>query len=87
MVNVGSKANPVYLLPQVCEVIVGQKAGVKLDAEQTSKMINYAVRRPATAHNALSIAQEGLAMVGMSRETNPLLVSFRYLQADIPLLC
>ncbi|KKY31303.1 putative rna interference and silencing protein [Diaporthe ampelina] len=76
VVNVGTKANPIYLPPQVCEVVPGQKAGVKLDAEQTSKMINHAVRRPAPAHNALSIAQEGLAMVGMSRETNPLLDHF-----------
>lgn len=76
MVNVGSKANPVYLPPQVCEVIAGQKAGIKLDADQTSKMISYAIRRPPPAQNALSIAQEGLPMVGMSWQTNPLLVSF-----------
>lgn len=76
MVNVGSKANPIYLPPQVCEALPGQRAGAKLNADQTSKMLNYAIRKPAPAQNALSIAQDGLSMVGMSRRTNPLLVRF-----------
>lgn len=87
MVNVGSKARPVYLPPEVCVVMPGEKAGVKLNADQTSKMISYAIRRPPPAQNALSIAQEGLPMVGMSRQTNPLLVSLRQLLTDTLLLC
>lgn len=82
VVNVGSKANPVYLPAQVCEVMVGQKASVKLEAEQTSRMISFAIRRPAPAQNALSIAQEGLSMVGMSRD-NRLLVSLWEVKAEL----
>lgn len=82
VVNVGSKANPVYLPAQVCEVMLGQKARVKLEAEQTSRMISYAIRRPAPAQNALSIAQEGLSMVGMS-PSNRLLVSLQLLNANM----
>ena len=86
VVNVGSKANPVYLPPEVCEVMAGQRAGVRLDAEQTSRMMNHAIRRPAPAQNALFIAQEGRSMVGLSRQSNPLLVSFRQLSLGILLL-
>ncbi|KAJ0107157.1 hypothetical protein J7T55_014687 [Diaporthe amygdali] len=76
VVNVGSKEKPVYLPPEVCEVEVGQKVGFKLNADQTSRMISHSVRRPAPAHNALSIARDGLPMVGMSQQTNLLLDAF-----------
>lgn len=82
MVNVGSKTRPVYLPAEVCIVMPCEKAGIKLNADQTSKMISYAIRKPPAAQNALSIAQEGLAMVGMSRQTNPLLVSLRQVQTN-----
>lgn len=74
--NVGSKEKPVYLPPELCEVEAGQKVGFKLDAEQTSRMISQSVQRPAAAQNALLIAQDGLSMVGLSPQSNPLLVRF-----------
>ena len=83
VVNVGSNADPVYLPPEVCEVIAGQKSRVRTDAEQTSRMMGFAIRKPAAAHNAVSIAQEGRSMVGLSPQLNHLLVSFQQSKADI----
>jgi hypothetical protein len=77
VVNVGSKANPVYLPADVCEVVAGQRARGKLNAEQTSGMIAYAIQRPPPARNALSIEQDGRSMVGISQQSNPLLVSLQ----------
>ncbi|KAL1874884.1 hypothetical protein Daus18300_003425 [Diaporthe australafricana] len=76
VVNVGSKANPIYLPPEVCVVLAGSRAGLKLDADQTSKMIEVSTQRPAPARNALSIARDGFPMVGLSKQTNPLLDQF-----------
>ncbi|KAI3393972.1 hypothetical protein diail_3451 [Diaporthe ilicicola] len=76
VVNVGSKASPVYLPPEVCVVLAGSKAGFKLEAEQMSNMIQCSTQKPTPARNALYIAQKGLSMAGMSRQTNPLLNHF-----------
>jgi hypothetical protein len=73
VINAGNRANPMYLPAQVCYVLPGQAANIKLDPAQTQQMIRFAVRGPA--ENATSITQQGLATVGLSATTNPRLVS------------
>jgi hypothetical protein len=72
VVNVGNRANPSYLPAQVCYVLPGQPANHKLSPMQTQNMIQFAVRRPA--ENATSIVTQGHKTVGLSADTNPLLV-------------
>ncbi|KAI0018142.1 ribonuclease H-like domain-containing protein [Xylariomycetidae sp. FL0641] len=55
VVNVGIPSKPIYVPPELCTVVGGQPARVKLDADQTAKMILAAVRRPGP--NAKDIAR------------------------------
>lgn len=73
VVNVGSDDNPSYLPAEVCIVLPGQPARTRLNGEQTSKMVNFACRPPWI--NAKSIEDDGFETAGLSRKTNPLLVS------------
>ncbi|KAK5999083.1 Argonaute RISC catalytic component 2 [Cladobotryum mycophilum] len=74
VVNVGNREHPMYLPLQVCTVVPGQPANVKLEPSQTQQMIRFAVRRPA--ENATSIVMSGLKTAGLSPNTNPLLGKF-----------
>jgi eukaryotic translation initiation factor 2C len=71
--NVGSRDMPSYVPVDVCEVIAGQPAKMKLSANQTAQMIRFAVRSPG--ENADSIVQQGAPLLGFSPTTNNVLVS------------
>jgi len=63
-----------YLPAEVCIVIPGQPSKAKLDGSQTQQMIRHAVRKPW--ENARSILEEGVATVGLDKNSNILLTSF-----------
>lgn len=79
--NVGSRDMPSYVPADVCEVIPGQPAKMKLSANQTAQMISFAVRSPG--ENADSIVQQGAPLLGFSPATNNVLVSRPILQKQI----
>ena len=62
VINVGNSGKPVYLPPEVCVVLPGQPAGVKLSANQTREMIKRAVVMPHL--NAAYITSSGVGTVG-----------------------
>lgn len=72
VVNVGNRENPIYLPPEVCRVMPGQNSQSKLDRNQTTQMITFAIRKPH--ETAEIITQEGFQAVGLSPEGNPNLV-------------
>ncbi|KAI1080743.1 Piwi-domain-containing protein [Whalleya microplaca] len=74
VVNVGTRDNPTYLPPEVCQVLPGQSARAKLDPGQTQHMIRFAVRKPF--ENATAIVQKGLSTAGLTASSNPLLARF-----------
>ncbi|RYP01251.1 hypothetical protein DL764_006254 [Monosporascus ibericus] len=69
VVNVGSQKRPVYLPPEVCQVIGGQRASSKLDEEQRQMMTKFSIRLPKI--NAESIVSKGLETVGLNPNCNP----------------
>ncbi|MCJ1286740.1 hypothetical protein MMC26_006086 [Xylographa opegraphella] len=73
VINVGNKANPSYLPADVCIVLPGQPANVKLNSDQTTNMISFAVRNPKA--NATSIVGRGLVSLGLDPQ-NPTLAKF-----------
>ena len=72
MVNVGSVKQPTYLPVEVCEVMFGQPYKKRLNANQTSLMIKFAVRASHETYN--SIKTEGFKAVGLVAEENPQMV-------------
>ncbi|KAI1386230.1 Piwi-domain-containing protein [Hypoxylon trugodes] len=74
VVNVGNRENPSYLPAQVCKVLPGQPAKAKLDPDQTSSMIKFAVRPPSD--NATSIMNKGRQTAGLAPDVNPRLGQF-----------
>jgi len=75
VIKTGGKGNPAYFPAEVCTVLPGQCSTSKLDSSQTKKMIKFAVRTPAD--NCTSIEKNGLGIVGLDSNTNPLLDSFK----------
>ncbi|KAL8678033.1 MAG: hypothetical protein Q9186_005602 [Xanthomendoza sp. 1 TL-2023] len=73
VVNLGNKEKPVFVPAELCEVEPGQQYNKKLDGSQTSRMLQFAVRKPA--ENARRIIAQGAKMMGLSL-TNPNLVEF-----------
>lgn len=82
--NVGSRDMPSYVPADVCEVIAGQPAKMKLSSNQTAQMISFAVRSPG--ENADSIVQQGAPLLGFSPTTNNVLVSWPILKSRVSLL-
>ncbi|GKZ94901.1 hypothetical protein AnigIFM59636_008632 [Aspergillus niger] len=76
VVNVGTRQDPSYLPVEVCVVIAGQAAGVKLNRRQTQNMIRFAVRNPA--QNARSITTKGAGALGLTPQLNTTLVQFTF---------
>lgn len=62
-VNVGNEEHPVYVAPELCEVLPGQIANKKLNPAQTREMIRFAVRPPG--RNADLILGEGVDVMGI----------------------
>jgi eukaryotic translation initiation factor 2C len=73
VINVGSRQNPSYLPPDVCQVEPGQASGAKLTPYQTQQMIRFAVRKPA--QNARPITADGTRLLGIELAANTTLVS------------
>lgn len=73
VIDVSTEKVPAYLPAEVCVVLPGQNAKCRLNSEQTSKMVSFAVRPPWL--NARSIEEDGFVTAGLSNRTNPLLVS------------
>lgn len=73
VVNVGNKSTPIYLPPEVCEVLPGQSRSPKLHATQTGKMIKFANMQGYTKANL--IASSGISTIGLESKDNPKLVS------------
>ena len=46
VINIGSKENPSYVPAELCKVMDGQDYRLKLDGEQTSAMLKFAVNQP-----------------------------------------
>ncbi|OBT77828.1 hypothetical protein VF21_03237 [Pseudogymnoascus sp. 05NY08] len=68
VMNVGTRANPMYLPVDCCKVIPGQSSMKKLDPDQTATMIRFACRKPHL--NAQSITSDGLAILGFNANSN-----------------
>ncbi|KAI0448191.1 ribonuclease H-like domain-containing protein [Xylaria telfairii] len=68
VINVGTQQDPSYLPAQVCRVIPGQRANCHLSGDQTTHMINFAVRGPED--NSKSIVSKGLSTAGISNNTS-----------------
>lgn len=83
MVNVGTRAKPIYLPAEMCEVLPGQVSRAKLDPDQTALMINFAKRDPGA--NAVFIVEEGREAL---EYTSPLklMVSYEYLAVLVVIL-
>ncbi|KAI1742458.1 ribonuclease H-like domain-containing protein [Xylaria scruposa] len=69
VINVGTGENPSYLPPELCEIVPGQRTTHNLSANQTKKMIDFAVRGPAD--NAKSIVSKALSTAGISENNKP----------------
>lgn len=63
VINVGSRNKPSYLPVDVCTVEAGQPAKSKLNPNQASAMIKFAVRSPG--ENADSVVKEGPEVLGL----------------------
>ena len=72
VVNVGSMSKPSYLPVEVCDIVPGQFSQAKLDLNQTTAMINFAVREPWV--NARSIDQVSPETLGLVPQANSDLV-------------
>lgn len=81
VVNVGNKGKPIYLPPEVCEVLPGQGRGAKLKASQTRKMITFSNQQGYK--NANLIVSKAVSAIGLKSNENPALVSAR---TTLPLL-
>ncbi|ELR02128.1 hypothetical protein GMDG_05287 [Pseudogymnoascus destructans 20631-21] len=68
VMNVGTRANPMYMPVDCCMVIPGQTSMKKLDPDQTAEMIRFACRKPHL--NAASITSDGLSVLGFDANSN-----------------
>lgn len=68
--NVGTRAKPIYLPAEVCEVLPGQVSRTRLDAEQTSNMIRLAKCNPDEC--AKSIVEQGREALGYASDSGPM---------------
>lgn len=71
-VKVGTAKNPSYLPPEVCRIVPGQPRTSRLTENQTTKMLEFAARKPA--QNAASILSRSPDVLKL-QAANPTLVS------------
>lgn len=64
---------PIYLPPEVCEVLPGQGVSPRLDASQTGKMIKFTNMQGYT--KAKLIAGKGISTIGLNSNENSSLIS------------
>ncbi|KAG8214738.1 hypothetical protein J3R82DRAFT_9827 [Butyriboletus roseoflavus] len=62
--------HPIYVPPELCEILPGQPFRGKLDDEQTTLMLRYACKRPA--ENAQTILNEGFPLLGLTTNNQKL---------------
>ncbi|KAF2228762.1 Piwi-domain-containing protein [Viridothelium virens] len=74
VLNVGTHKRPVYVPPELCRIIPGQPAGVKLSPSQTKNMTDFSIRSPAA--NANTIVRNGPKLLGLD-PLNQTLTSFK----------
>ncbi|KAL9083257.1 MAG: hypothetical protein Q9165_008610 [Trypethelium subeluteriae] len=74
VLNVGTQKRPVYVPPELCRILPGQPAGVKLNSFQTKKMTDFSIRNPAD--NANTIIRNGPKLLGFE-PLNQTLTSFK----------
>ena len=73
LLNCGTRENPVWIPPELCEVMPGQAFRGKLSDDQTSQMHKVAARGPG--ENARRIANGAHRVIGF-RGNNPSLAAF-----------
>ncbi|MCJ1469025.1 hypothetical protein MMC07_007657 [Pseudocyphellaria aurata] len=73
LVDVGTRDNPKYLPPDLCDIVKGQRYRKKLTAVQTTAMITAAVKLSTT--NAEDISNIGMEVIGI-RPRSPVLAAF-----------
>ena len=73
LLNCGTRENPVWIPPELCEVMPGQAFRGKLSDQQTSQMILVAARGPA--ENARRIVNGANRVIGF-QGNNPSLAAF-----------
>ncbi|KAI1451224.1 Piwi-domain-containing protein [Annulohypoxylon moriforme] len=71
VINVGSHQSPIYLPPELCKVLPGQRAKVEANPRQKADMINFAVRTPW--QDMQDIIPGGMEAVGLDKEKNPMM--------------
>lgn len=74
VVNCGTHENPVYYPVEVCDVQSGQPYKPKISPVQTSNMLGFAVMGRRPAQNAESIVTNGVNMLKLGSQQNPILV-------------
>lgn len=74
VMNCGTHEKPVYLPVEVCEVESGQPYKSKISPIQTSNMLGFAVMGRRPAQNAESIVTNGVNMLRLGGQQNPVLV-------------
>lgn len=75
VVNVAPRGQtPSYLHPQFCDLVENQFSKKILSGDNTTKMLNFAVKRPAA--NADFIAREAQSVLGITKSANTTLEAF-----------
>ena len=64
VLNVGTRERPTYVPPELCRILPGQPAGVKLTPGQTLAMTRFSIRPPVA--NANTIVQNGPKRLGLA---------------------
>ena len=62
--------HPIYVPPELCEILPGQPFRGKLDDEQTTLMLRFACKRPA--ENAQTILNQGFPLLGLTSNNQKL---------------
>ncbi|KAH8904392.1 Piwi-domain-containing protein [Coniochaeta sp. PMI_546] len=72
LVNIGSTHRPMYILAELCTIIIGQPMRTRLSPAERDAMINFSCRSPL--ENAASITTKARELLHL--DGNPLLFSF-----------
>jgi eukaryotic translation initiation factor 2C len=74
VVNIGPKKRDVWVPAELCDIVAGTAYKVKLSGDETSQMIRYACKDPAT--NANTIVQQGFPQLGLAAPSQGPLSAF-----------
>lgn len=76
VVNVGSRDSPTYVPVDICQVVAGQPAKMKLSGKQMRQMLYNTVDTRSPGDNANSIVNQGAPLLGFPPKTNKVLEAF-----------